>query len=116
MSTQATTYRHLAPRPESSYRQLFIKGTRIRAEIFYGYHINAEDPWTAQEIADDYGLPLEAVEEAIAYCRGAPPEVAEDRAREHRLLEAMGTLEPGYKYRPYPKRLSAQELARLLEK
>ena len=92
---------------------MFIRGTRIRAEILYGYHINAEDPWTAQEIADDYGLPLEAVEEAIAFCRSAPPEVAEDRARERRLAEASGMLDPDYKYHPYPKLLSAQELARL---
>ena len=103
MSTQATTYRHLAPRPESSYRQLFVKGTRIRAEILYGAHVNAEEPRTARQIAEDYRLPLDAVEEAIAYCRDDPPEMAADHAREEQVMAATGQLEPDYKYHPYPK-------------
>src|SRR5207253_9688926 len=37
---------------------LFIKGTRIRAELIYRAHINAEEPRTAKELAADYSLPL----------------------------------------------------------
>jgi hypothetical protein len=37
---------------------------------------------TPEEIAADYQLPLEAVQEAIAYCRSNPSEIAEDFAQD----------------------------------
>ena len=55
---------YLAPNSKSAYKQLFIKGTRIRAEVVYRLSVGRE-PMTAEEIAADYGLPLEAVKEAI---------------------------------------------------
>jgi uncharacterized protein (DUF433 family) len=66
---QQIVWKHLAPRPGSLYRQLFIKGTRIRARDLHGRYMNSEQSMTPEEIACEYGLPLEAVEEAIAYCR-----------------------------------------------
>ena len=57
------TYRFLEARPKSAYRQLFIKGTRIRAEIIFRAHVNPEEPRTPDQLAADYGLPLEAVRE-----------------------------------------------------
>lgn len=30
MSTASTQYAHLAPNPKSAYRQLFVRGTRIK--------------------------------------------------------------------------------------
>ena len=104
---------YLAPNPKSSYRQLFIKGTRIRAELIYRAHINAEEPMTPEELAVDYGLPIAAVAEAIEYCRSNPPEIAADIAREEAIMAASGQLEPDYKYRPQPKVLTPQEWARL---
>jgi uncharacterized protein (DUF433 family) len=73
MSTVETKYQHLAPNPRSSYRQLFLKGRRIRAWVIYCDHV-AQD-MTAEEIAADRDLPVEAVREAIAYCASNPPEV-----------------------------------------
>jgi len=79
MNAPATTqWKHLAPNPKSFYKQLFIKGTRIRARILYGMFMSAEEPRTPEQIAEDYGLPLEAVREAIAYCQSNPPEIRED--------------------------------------
>jgi hypothetical protein len=46
-------------RAKSAYRQLLIKGTRIRAETIYRAHINAEEPRTAEQLAVDYRLRLE---------------------------------------------------------
>jgi uncharacterized protein (DUF433 family) len=71
-------WQHLAPNPKSHYKQLFVKGTRIRARILYGAYKSAEEPMTVEEIAADYNLPVEAVREAIAYCDTNPPEIAAD--------------------------------------
>lgn len=68
---------------------------------------------TPHEIAAEYGLPVEAVQEASAYCQSDPPELAEDYAREEALMAATGMNEPGYVHHPYPKLLSPQERARL---
>ena len=60
-------YKFLAPRPGSRYKQLFLKERKIRAEIFYRATVGPE-PRTPQEVADDFGVPVEAVQEAIDYC------------------------------------------------
>jgi uncharacterized protein (DUF433 family) len=112
MST-TLSYQHLEPRPDSAYRQLFVKGTRIRAELVYRAHINPEQPMTPEELAADFGLPLEAVREAIEYCRSDPPEIAADLAHEEALMAARGQLDPNYKYDARPRVLTPQELARL---
>ena len=74
MMTTAMIWKYLEPNPRSLYRQLFIKGTRIRARIVYGMTMSAEAPMTPAEIATDYELPVEAMQEAIAYCQTNPPE------------------------------------------
>ena len=60
-------WKHLERNPKSAYKQLFINGTRIRAEVVYRLAVGPE-PKTPEEIAADYNLPVEAVKEAIAYC------------------------------------------------
>jgi uncharacterized protein (DUF433 family) len=111
--TTSTQWVYLAPNPKSNYKQLFIKGTRIRARVLYGLYMSAEEPMTPEEIAADYGLPLEAVKEAIAYCQTNPPEIQEDLRREERRMEAMGMNDPDYKYGGKFKLISPQEWARL---
>jgi hypothetical protein len=69
---------------------------------------------TPEEIAAEYSLPLEAVQEAIAYCQSNPVEVDEDFRREEELMEATGMNDPGYKYRPTPREIPAQERTRIL--
>ena len=108
-----TTWKHLAPNPKSAYKQLFIKGRRIRARDLYGLFMSAEEPMTPEEIAADYGLPLEAVREAIAYCQTNPAEIKEDFEREERIMEATGMNDPDYKYGGKYRVLSPQERARL---
>ena len=107
-----TTWKYLAPNPKSKYKQLFIKGRRIRASVLYGWHVCAE-PRSAEEIAQDYQLPIEAVQEAIAYCESNPPELAEDYAREERIMEATGMNDPDYKLGGKYRILSPQERAQL---
>jgi uncharacterized protein (DUF433 family) len=108
------TYRFLEARPKSAYRQLFIKGTRIRAEIIYRAHVNLEEPRTPEQLAADYGLPLEAVREAIDYGRSDPPEIAADIAREEAIMAASGHSTPDPTPNSQPKILSPEDWARLL--
>ena len=112
--TITTPWLHLEPRPKSAYRQLFVKGTRIRADVIYGLHVNSEEPLSPEQIATEYGLPLQAVQEAIAYCASNPPEIMDDFRREEALMEATGMNEPDYKYHPTPRVISAEERARIL--
>jgi uncharacterized protein (DUF433 family) len=108
-----TGWKHLEPNPKSAYRQLFIKGTRIRARDLYGLYMSSDDPMTVEEIAADYGLPVEAVSEAIAYCQSDPAEIREDFEREERTMEATGMNEPDYKDGRKYRVLSADERAKL---
>jgi uncharacterized protein (DUF433 family) len=107
-----TNWTHLEARPKSSYLQLFIKGTRTRAELIYWDYIHAEEPWTPEQIASEYGLPLEAVQEAIVYCQSNPPEIEQDIRHEEALMKATGMNDPNYDGRP--RLLPAEEIVRIL--
>lgn len=111
MST-TTRYQFLAPNPKSAYRQLFVKGTRIRARVLYGLAANSE-PMTAKEIAADFNIPVDAVKEAIAYCESNPPELLLDYAREEALVDGAGMNDPDYKRHGTPKPLSPEERERI---
>ena len=113
MATTHTQWKYLERDPKSSYRQLSIKGRRIKARTLYGQYMSAEEPRTAEQIAEDYQLPLEAVKEAIAYCQGDPPEIREDFERAEALMAAKGMLDPEYKSHGKPMVLTPAERARL---
>jgi uncharacterized protein (DUF433 family) len=113
MATTRTRWKYLERDPKSSYRQLSIKGRRIKARTLYGQFMSAEEPRTVEQIAEDYQLPIEAVKEAIAYCQSDPPEIRQDMAVEDALMEASGMNDPNYKYNPRPKPISPEEYARI---
>src|SRR5713226_6057792 len=108
-----TTWNYLAPNPKSAYKQLFVKGTRIRAEVIYGMTVDGSEPMTPEEVAADFGLPMQAVQEAIAYCLSDSPEIRQDHAAEKALMEATGMNDPDYKFGGKYKLLSPEERARL---
>lgn len=112
MSNQATTYEFLAPNPNSAYKQLFVKGTRIRARVLYGWYV-CEEPMLPEQIAREFNIPVAAVTEAIAYCESNPPELQDDYAREEALTEAAGMNDPGYKHRPTPRLLDPRQIAQI---
>jgi hypothetical protein len=58
-------YKYLEPRPDSKRNQYYIKGRNITAGQLVR-HILAND-YTPAQAADNFELPLEAVEEAIEY-------------------------------------------------
>ena len=108
-----TQWQYLERDPKSSYKQLSVKGRRVRARTLYGAYMSEEEPRTIEEIAEDYDLPIEAVKEAIAYCESDPIDIREDWAREEALMKATGMNDPNYKYNPRPRLLSPQEVARI---
>src|SRR5688500_18581205 len=108
--SQQRKYTYLMPRRGSSYQQLFVLG-RIFPWTLYGALVREEEPMTSEEIAADWDIPVEAVREAIAYYESNPPEMLEDFRREEALMEATGVNDPGYKYNPRPKLLTAEQRA-----
>ena len=108
-----TQWKYLERDPKSSYTQLSIKGRRIRARTLYGRYMSAEDPQTIEEIADDWSLPIEAVQEAIAYCETNPPEIDRDFRFEEAIMEASGMNDPGYKYHPQSRIIPPQDWLRI---
>src|SRR5690349_23871176 len=74
-------YRHLEARPGSNYRQLFLKGRRIRADGVY-HAIHGPDPYTPEEYAENFQVPLEAVFEALDYVERNPQIIRQDQERD----------------------------------
>ncbi len=67
MTTKTETqYQYLEPRPGSNYRQLFLKGRRIRAAVVHEA-VYGPDPFTPENFAREYRVRLEAVLEALEY-------------------------------------------------
>lgn len=89
----ATQYEHLEPRPGSNYRQLFLKGRRIRAAIVHEA-VHGPDPYTPEEFARDYEVPLEAVREALDYVANNLPLIEAERDREAADVRARGLDRP----------------------
>src|SRR5260370_33537143 len=62
-----TQYKYLAPRYGSSYRQYFLKGSKLRAEVLFGETVGP-DARTPEEGAEDYEVPVAAVYESMRSC------------------------------------------------
>ena len=88
-----TQYEHLEPRRGSNYRQLFLKGRRIRAAVV-DQAIHGPDPFTPEEFAEEYRVPLEAVLEALDYANQNRPLIERERDAEATRLRARGLLGP----------------------
>ena len=86
--TASVPYKYLQPKTNSNYRQLFVLG-RIRAEVLYRETVGRE-PLTPEEVADEYNLPVEAVDEAIEYCIQHRQLLNEERDREESWIRASG--------------------------
>jgi uncharacterized protein (DUF433 family) len=85
-------YQHLEARPGSNYRGLFLKGRRIRAAVVYE-SVHGPDPYTPEEFAENFQVPLEAVLEALDYVDRNQALIQADRDREAASLRARGLLD-----------------------
>jgi uncharacterized protein (DUF433 family) len=113
MTQTLRDWKHLERRPGSSYQQLCIKGKRLWAWTLYGEFMSEQEPRTPQQLAQDFDLPLEAVQEAIEYCQTDPPEIREDHRKDEVRAEATGMNDPTYKLNGKPRSLSTEERVRL---
>jgi uncharacterized protein (DUF433 family) len=96
MTPSQIQWKYLERDPKSSYRQLSIKGRRIKARTLYGLSVEGDEPaWPVEMIAEQYNIPVEAVKEAIAYCESNPPELPQDYKFDEMIMEAAGMNEPG---------------------
>ena len=92
-------WKYLERDPHSSYKQLSVKGRRIRARTLYAATVG-EESMTPAEVAENYDVPLEAVLEAIEYCESKPIEIEQDYRYEQLLAEESGLNHPDYKFNP----------------
>ena len=88
-------YQHLETRPRSHYRQLWVKGRHIRAEVLYRFTVGPE-PRTPEEVAQDFDLHLEVVQEAVDYAMRNQKLLDAERAREKARLEQLGLDKPPF--------------------
>ena len=95
MGATTTQWKYLERDPLSRYRQLSIKGRRIKARTLAGAFFSAEEPMTVEEIAENWNVPVEAVREAIAYVESKPPELEQDFRFDDAMIELAGHNEPG---------------------
>lgn len=91
--SEANGYKHLSRRYRSAYKQFFVTGTRLRAGVLYEQMGNGEYQ-TPAELAADYNLPVEVVEEAIHYCEHNPEVLEEDRLDEEEIIRRHGWDKP----------------------
>jgi uncharacterized protein (DUF433 family) len=92
-TTTAPQYRYLEQRPGSNYRQMFLKGRRIRAAVV-DETINGPDRCTPEEFASDFHVPLEAVHEALDYVTRNHALIEQERDREAADVKARGLDRP----------------------
>jgi hypothetical protein len=67
----------------------------MRAEILYRLTVGPE-PQTPQEVAQDYDLPLEVIQEAIEYAVQNQDLLDRERAREETRMQELGLDKPPY--------------------
>ena len=87
--TASNGYEFLESRPDSHYRQLFFKGRKIRAEVFYSATVG-EEARSPEEVAADFDVPVEAVREAVDYCLKHADVIARDHAMENESIRRRG--------------------------
>jgi len=92
-TTTATQYQHLEPRPGSNYRQMFLKGRRIRAAVV-DETIHGPDPCTLEEFARDFHVSLDAVREALDYVARNRALIEQERDHEAANISARGLDRP----------------------
>jgi hypothetical protein len=108
----SSEWKYLAPKPNSLYRQLFVKDRWVAARTLYGQTLG-EDARSAEQVATDYGLPVDVVQEAIAYCETSPREIREDWEREETSIQSTRTDQSKIPQQSAPPLLSPQDFIRV---
>lgn len=87
-------FEYLAPRPETGYKQMYLKGRNLRVgQLIYKMRANG---LTDEEAAEDMGVPLAQVREAKLYYQINRELVEQENAQDKERLDMAGvSLEPG---------------------
>jgi|ERR1017187_8521206 uncharacterized protein (DUF433 family) len=85
-----TKYLYLAERSGSGYRELFVCGTSVRAQSLVSDMEN--EGLSAEQVAEIYHLPVDAVKEAAAYVHENEDFLAQERQRSREQAIAEGYL------------------------
>lgn len=87
-------YSYLIARPESGYKQLYLKGHNLRVgQLIYKMRANQ---LSAAEAAADLGLPIKQIHEAQTYYEVNRALIEQEAAAEKQRLDSAGVrLEPG---------------------
>jgi uncharacterized protein (DUF433 family) len=86
------TYRYLAQRSGSSYRELFVCGTDLRAQSLVSDMEN--EGLSLEEVAAAYHLPLDVVREAVEYVHANEERLMKERSLTRQEAIAKGYLGP----------------------
>ncbi|MGK7878490.1 MAG: hypothetical protein AB4060_00055 [Crocosphaera sp.] len=88
-----TQWQYLEPRPDSWRKQLYIKGRKLTAfGVWSDMMVNGD---TLEETADNWDIPLDALQEVIEYCETHQELISSEADSERRYLEERGiSLEP----------------------
>jgi uncharacterized protein (DUF433 family) len=87
------TYRYLTERSGSSYRELFVCGTDLRAQSLVSDLEN--EGLTTEQVAAAYHIPLEAVREAVEYVHANEKHLMSQRSLTRQEAIAKGYLRSG---------------------
>jgi hypothetical protein len=92
-SNAVTEWEYLEARPHAWRRQLYVKGRKLPAFIVWSdMETNGMTP---EEAADNWDLPLEAIDEIVRYCEEHRELLVAEAEEERRRLIASGvSLEP----------------------
>ncbi len=85
-----TQWQYIEPRPDSWRKQLYLKGTRIKASVIYSDMIVNE--MTEADALYNWDFPLEAIHEIIEYCQTHQELLQSEALEERRRLEAKGVI------------------------
>jgi uncharacterized protein (DUF433 family) len=88
MCEHCNSYKHLEPRPHKWQKQLWMKGRNMTVWHLVG--TMRTERYTPEKTARNFGLPLEAVLEAMHYYILYKDIVEEDNEEEKRYLIAEG--------------------------
>ena len=90
MGTEAK-YSHLEERVDKRSQELFVSATGIRAStIWHDRYVSRQQPY---QIAQDRGIPVAAVYEALAYCQADWEMICREKDQERQRLQQKGFFE-----------------------
>jgi uncharacterized protein (DUF433 family) len=84
----ASSWTYLVARPHNWKKQLFIKGRKLTAaQVWLDMQVNQ---MSREEAADNWDLPLEAIDEAVRYCEQNQALIQMEAAEEKLFLQNKG--------------------------